>query len=115
MMNQRESWHCAGEGRRWRHGPRLSRRAASPRAPTPRKHSLGEGEGALNLVAWTGYVASGTAASRSRATTGSRRSRTETGCKVNGQGRGLDSGTWRPADEDRRIRRRFASGDATLR
>ena len=81
-----------------------------PRAPAV----LGPVEGALNLVAWAGYVVGGhSGASRSRATTGSPRSRQR---PVQGHVKaGLDSSNMVQLMKTGQYDGVSASGDATLR
>ena len=83
--------------------PRPARRARPQRRRAERRgdRPVGDGEGALNLVAWAGLRRGGPAASRSRRYDWVTPFETATGCKVTVKVGG-DSSDDGPADEDRR-------------
>ncbi len=78
---------------------------AAPSGPTALA-SVGPGEGALNLVAWTGYVVGGTGGEQVQGYDWVTPFETATGCKVNVKV-GVDSGEHGPAHEDGPVRRRL--------
>ena len=86
--------------------------AAASAAPSA--VAVGEGEGALNLVAWTGYVVGGTGGEQVQGYDWVTPFETETGCKVTVKV-GLDSGNMVQLMKTGQYDGVSASGDATLR
>ncbi len=86
--------------------------AAASAAPSAA--AVGEGEGALNLVAWTGYVVGGTGGEQVQGYDWVTPFETETGCKVTVKV-GLDSGNMVQLMKTGQYDGVSASGDATLR
>jgi putative spermidine/putrescine transport system substrate-binding protein len=76
--------------------------------------SVGEGEGALNLIAWTGYVVGGTGGEQVPGYDWVTPFETATGCKVNVKV-GVDSGNMVQLMKTGQYDGVSASGDATLR
>ncbi len=87
--------------------------AAAPSGPTALA-SVGPGEGALNLVAWTGYVVGGTGGEQVQGYDWVTPFETATGCKVTVKV-GLDSGNMVQLMKTGQYDGVSASGDATLR
>jgi putative spermidine/putrescine transport system substrate-binding protein len=85
--------------------------SASAAAPT---YTVGEGEGALNLIAWAGYVVGGTGGEQVTGYDWVTPFETETGCKVTVKV-GLDSGNMVQLMKTGQYDGVSASGDATLR
>ena len=85
--------------------------AASAAAPA---YTVGEGEGALNLIAWAGYVVGGTGGEQVAGYDWVTPFETETGCKVTVKV-GLDSGNMVQLMKTGQYDGVSASGDATLR
>jgi putative spermidine/putrescine transport system substrate-binding protein len=85
--------------------------AASAAAPA---YTVGEGEGALNLIAWAGYVVGGTGGEQVTGYDWVTPFETETGCKVTVKV-GLDSGNMVQLMKTGQYDGVSASGDATLR
>ena len=102
--------------------PRARHRAprrARPRARRPpragrQQASVGPGEGALNLIAWTGYVVGGTGGEQVQGYDWVTPFETATGCKVTVKV-GLDSGNMVQLMKTGQYDGVSASGDATLR
>ena len=94
--------------------PPRARPAARPRARRRAAAAVGEGEGALNLVAWTGYVVGGTGGEQVQGYDWVTPFETETGCKVTVKV-GLDSGNMVQLMKTGQYDGVSASGDATLR
>ena len=90
--------------------------AAASAAPSAAASAVpvGEGEGALNLVAWTGYVVGGTGGEQVQGYDWVTPFETETGCKVTVKV-GLDSGNMVQLMKTGQYDGVSASGDATLR
>ena len=86
--------------------------AAASAAPSA--VAVGAGEGALNLVAWTGYVVGGTGGEQVQGYDWVTPFETETGCKVTVKV-GLDSGNMVQLMKTGQYDGVSASGDATLR
>ncbi len=84
--------------------------SAKPSVPT----SLGDGEGALNLVAWSGYVVGGTGGEQVQGYDWVTPFEQETGCKVNVKV-GVDSANMVQLMKTGEYDGVSASGDATLR
>jgi putative spermidine/putrescine transport system substrate-binding protein len=84
---------------------------ASAAAPA---YTVGEGEGALNLIAWAGYVVGGTGGEQVAGYDWVTPFETETGCKVTVKV-GLDSGNMVQLMKTGQYDGVSASGDATLR
>ena len=94
---------------------RLGERAASAAAARAGRHGLvGAGEGALNLIAWTGYVVGGTGGEQVQGYDWVTPFETATGCKVTVKV-GLDSGNMVQLMKTGQYDGVSASGDATLR
>ena len=87
--------------------------SAAPSGP-PAQASLGPGEGALNLIAWTGYVVGGTGGEQVQGYDWVTPFETDTGCKVTVKV-GLDSGNMVQLMKTGQYDGVSASGDATLR
>src|SRR6478735_7345042 len=87
--------------------------AAAPSAAAP-AYTVGEGEGALNLIAWAGYVVGGTGGEQVSGYDWVTPFETETGCKVTVKV-GLDSGNMVQLMKTGQYDGVSASGDATLR
>ena len=85
--------------------------SASAAAPA---YTVGEGEGALNLIAWAGYVVGGTGGEQVAGYDWVTPFETETGCKVTVKV-GLDSGNMVQLMKTGQYDGVSASGDATLR
>src|SRR4051794_2633846 len=86
--------------------------ASSPKASVPT--AVGEGEGALNLVAWAGYVVGGTGGEKVQGYDWVTPFEQATGCKVNVKV-GLDSANMVQLMKTGEYDGVSASGDATLR
>src|SRR5215207_528215 len=86
--------------------------AASPQPSVPT--AVGDGEGALNLVAWSGYVVGGTGGEQVEGYDWVTPFETETGCKVNVKV-GVDSSNMVQLMKTGEYDGVSASGDATLR
>jgi putative spermidine/putrescine transport system substrate-binding protein len=86
--------------------------STAPSASTPA--TIGEGEGALNLIAWAGYVIGGTGGEQIAGVDWVTPFETATGCKVTVQV-GLDSGNMVQLMKSGQYDGVSASGDATLR
>src|SRR3954452_23301580 len=86
--------------------------AASPKASVPT--AVGEGEGALNLVAWSGYVVGGTGGEQVEGYDWVTPFEQATGCKVNVKV-GVDSANMVQLMKTGEYDGVSASGDATLR
>ena len=104
-----------------RRGQRRAERAASAAAsgaasaaPSQPAASLGDGEGALNLVAWPGYVVGGTGGEQVTGYDWVTPFETATGCKVNVKV-GVDSANMVQLMKTGQYDGVSASGDATLR
>jgi putative spermidine/putrescine transport system substrate-binding protein len=87
--------------------------SAVPSGPAAQA-SLGPGEGALNLIAWTGYVVGGTGGEQVQGYDWVTPFETDTGCKVTVKV-GLDSGNMVQLMKTGQYDGVSASGDATLR
>jgi putative spermidine/putrescine transport system substrate-binding protein len=88
--------------------------APSASAPAAPAYTVGEGEGALNLIAWAGYVVGGTGGEQVTGYDWVTPFETETGCKVTVKV-GLDSGNMVQLMKTGQYDGVSASGDATLR
>ena len=88
--------------------------APSASAAAAPAYTVGEGEGALNLIAWAGYVVGGTGGEQVAGYDWVTPFETETGCKVTVKV-GLDSGNMVQLMKTGQYDGVSASGDATLR
>ena len=88
--------------------------APSASAAAAPAYTVGEGEGALNLIAWAGYVVGGTGGEQVTGYDWVTPFETETGCKVTVKV-GLDSGNMVQLMKTGQYDGVSASGDATLR
>jgi putative spermidine/putrescine transport system substrate-binding protein len=97
--------------------PAATSAASGPASAAPSASSaatVGEGEGALNLIAWPGYVVGGTGGEQVTGYDWVTPFETETGCKVTVKV-GLDSGNMVQLMKTGQYDGVSASGDATLR
>ena len=97
-----------------RRAPRRARPRARRRPGRSAQASVGAGEGALNLIAWTGYVVGGTGGEQVQGYDWVTPFETATGCKVTVKV-GLDSGNMVQLMKTGQYDGVSASGDATLR